>query len=297
MAMEFLDGTTLKDMVVRGRLEFEQLREIALQVVDGLSAAHAKGIIHRDIKPANLFVTADGRTKILDFGLAKVNTPTAAKVLTGNEQTLVGSDIHAMTTGGGALGTMPYMSPEQALGKPLDIRSDLFSFGVTLYEMATGRMPFRGDTTEVLFLSIVQETPAPVMQLNPRVPVELQRIINKCLEKDRELRYQHASDIGSDLKRLRREGATSWYTRAVSAAPQEVVRSPSHPAAQAVEIKTPAAPSARVLTPQALRRSWKICYPDSAGIGRGCNRRRPLFSLTPRRTAHRQGHHRSGRLH
>src|SRR5215813_6738218 len=202
MAMEFLDGTTLKDMVVRGPLEFKQLQEIALQVVDGLSAAHAKGIIHRDIKPANLFVTADGRAKILDFGLAKVNSPTTAKVLTGNEKTLVGSDIHAMTIGGGALGTMPYMSPEQALGKPLDTRTDLFSFGVTLYEMTTGQMPFRGDTTGVLFLSILQETPAPVIQLNPRVPAELQRIINKCLEKDRESRYQHASEIHADLEKL-----------------------------------------------------------------------------------------------
>ena len=202
MAMEFLDGASLTDMVVRGPLEFEQLQEIALQVVDGLSAAHAKGIIHRNIKAANIFVTADGRAKILDFGLAKFNTPTTAKVLTGNEKTLVGSDIDAMTTGGGALGTMPYMSPEQALGKPLDTRTDLFSFGVTLYEMATGRMPFHGDTTGILLLSIVERSPITPVRINPDVPVELEQIINKCLEKDRESRYQHASEIHADLEKL-----------------------------------------------------------------------------------------------
>jgi serine/threonine protein kinase/tetratricopeptide (TPR) repeat protein len=198
IAMEFLDGSTLKDLLHRP-LELDRLLNIAVQVLDGLDAAHGEGIIHRDIKPANIFVTAKGRVKILDFGLAKITT---SKVGTGEEETVV--EVPGLiTTAGQTFGTMPYMSPEQALGKPLDTRTDLFSFGVTLYEMATGQMPFRGDTTGMLLLSIVQEHPIPSVRLNPDVPAELERIISKCLEKDRELRYQHAADICSDLKRLK----------------------------------------------------------------------------------------------
>src|SRR6516162_4283854 len=262
MAMEFLDGETLKAKVERGPLSLDEFQRIGLQVVDGLGAAHQQGIIHRDIKPANVFVTSSGRAKILDFGLAK--SATTRQVRTGEEETV--ADVETLTMQGATLGTMPYMSPEQALGKPLDTRTDLFSLGVTLYEMATGQMPFRGNTTGVLFLSIVQETPAPAMQLNPRVPPELQRIINKCLEKDRELRYQHASDISSDLKRLQREGATSWSTSAASAALHDAARSPLHPTAQSTEIKTPAAPSAPVITPQPPRRSWKIAVPMALAL-------------------------------
>ena len=207
LAMEFLDGVTLKEMIGKGSLEVEQVIDIATQVLDGLEAAHADGIIHRDIKPANIFVTTKNRAKILDFGLAKMAM--AKPVRTGEEETFSASNLHFMTTGGGVLGTMPYMSPEQALGKPLDTRSDLFSFGVSLYEMATGQMPFRGDTTGAVFLEIVQRTPAPPRQLNPTVPEDLQHIIDRCLEKDRELRYQSASDIRGDLKRLRRAPYTS----------------------------------------------------------------------------------------
>src|SRR3974390_2073560 len=193
MAIEFLDGETLKAKVERGPLELNHLLNLSEQVLDGLDAAHSEGIIHRDIKPANIFVTSKNRVKLLDFGVAKI-TPTA-RALTGEEETLVGGSPEYITTGDGALGTMPYMSPEQALAKPLDTRTDLFSFGVTLYEMATGKMPFHGDTTGTLFLSIVQDTPVPATQLNPSVVPELQRIIDKCLEKKPELRYQHASDI------------------------------------------------------------------------------------------------------
>jgi Tol biopolymer transport system component/predicted Ser/Thr protein kinase len=206
IAMEFLDGETLKDLIEGGPMEIDHLVSVAEQVLDGLEVAHSEGIIHRDIKPANIFITKRDRVKILDFGLAKITT--AQPVLTGDEESLVRAS--GITAAGATLGTMPYMSPEQALGKSLDTRTDMFSFGVTLYEMATGQMPFRGDTTGVLFLSIVQETPAPVMQLNPRVPAELQRIINKCLEKDRELRYQHASEIRADL---RKPGEASGWQR------------------------------------------------------------------------------------
>ena len=204
MAMEFLDGTTLKDLVIGVPLEMDPLVDIAIQVLDGLEAAHAENVIHRDIKPANIFVTSTGRVKILDFGLAKVNIPAHAKVG-------AGSSSDYMTTAGGALGTMPYMSPEQALGKPMDPRSDLFSFGITLYEMATGKMPFHGDTTGVLFLSIVQDSPVPPVQLNPGIPYELQRIIEKCLEKNCDLRYQHAAEIASDLQNLKEVSSSEQF--------------------------------------------------------------------------------------
>ena len=204
IAMEFLDGTTLKDLVQRGPVPHDQLLDIALDVIDGLNAAHSEGIIHRDIKLANIFVTKSGRAKILDFGLAKKTGPRRAALATAVADPLLQiSDESQMTSALAALGTAAYMSPEQALGKPLDERSDLFSFGIVLYEMATGRAPFRGDTTGLLFLSILQETPQEPRALNPDVPEDLQCIISKCLEKDRALRYQHASEIRADLQRLR----------------------------------------------------------------------------------------------
>ena len=211
IAMEFLDGQNLKELVRRGPLPYDQLLSIASAVIDGLAAAHREGIIHRDIKLANIFVTNNGRAKILDFGLAKRTRPRHMGSLGENIAAYASvSDETQMTSGLAALGTAAYMSPEQALGKPLDERTDLFSFGIVLYEMATGRAPFRGDTTAMLFLSILQETPDEPRKLNSNVPEELQRIIAKCLEKDRTLRYQHASEIRADLQRLQPpSGATA----------------------------------------------------------------------------------------
>ncbi len=206
MAMEFLDGETLKDKVRRGPMALEYLLAIGQQILDGLEAAHSEGIIHRDIKAANIFVTRKDRVKILDFGLAKMAAAKTAKAGPAYEETLPSGEY--LTTGG-ALGTMPYMSPEQLLGKPLDARTDLFSFGVTLYEMATGRMPFRGDTTGVLFLAIVQEIPVAPRELNAGVSAELQKIIDKCLAKDPAVRYQHAAEIHRDLQELRAPSSSS----------------------------------------------------------------------------------------
>ena len=234
IAMEFMDGTTLKDVVHSNPLEMERLIALAVQVVDGLEAAHAEGILHRDIKPANIFVTRKDHVKILDFGLAKI-AGRGAKQAT--DETLVEPEY--LTTGGGALGTIAYMSPEQALGKPLDPRTDLFSFGVVLYEMATGQMPFHGDTSAILLLALMQESPVAPVRLNPSVPGDLERIINKCLEKDRDLRYQHAADIRADLKRLQRESVVSGMASA--AASLQIARaSGSAVAAQSSAAATPA---------------------------------------------------------
>jgi serine/threonine protein kinase/Flp pilus assembly protein TadD len=223
IAMEFLDGCTLKDLVVGGPLELDRLCSIGIQALDGLEAAHSEGVIHRDIKPANIFVNKKNRVKILDFGLAKLAR--TSQVKTDEEETT--GDESEQTTAGTTLGTMPYMSPEQVLGKPLDPRSDLFSFGVTLFEMATGEMPFRGDTTGTLLVSIVQGIPVPVAQLNSGMPIELQRIIDKCLEKEPEYRYQHAADVRADLWHLQRDSGTDTFPAVENAAQASVLKSVS----------------------------------------------------------------------
>jgi serine/threonine protein kinase len=272
IAMEFLDGATLKHRISGKPLPFDEMLELAIQIADALRAAHAQGIIHRDIKPANLFVTKLGNAKVLDFGLAKFSP-----VAEGGVSTMpTATEDFVLTSPGATMGTVAYMSPEQTRGEELDARTDLFSFGVVLYEMVTGVQPFRGETFGVITEAILNRRPVAPVRLNPNLSSKLEEIINKALEKDRKLRYQNAADFRTDLERLRRDSDSG---RAVVAAAE----AGSKPAKKSTRFRWAAATGATMLVSglavggwlQYTRKTHALSEKDSIVLA-GLNNRRSL---------------------